>query len=249
MNSLDKAKSDRRVQSLLKNLEAQVKIKYRRSNDDGWGSNLEGLFATIWWCGCKHPSASLAHELLHIQLQINGYRRIRVIVSNIASYEIIKRLMDCIDNEIQHHKIYPLFISMGFTPEQFYCDSDAETIQFLRQEVALGFNFVAEASIVFFSLIAPGGGLTDAEKDDLRTQLITMDDGKYSSAIIGISSAISDWIQSPISDASEYIKQVFLAIQPENNMTWYGFSSLARPFGDGMFVDLEFSVKEPKRLI
>lgn len=245
MNSIDKARTDPRLQSLLKNLATQVKIKYVRSEDDGWASNLEGTVATIWWCGCKHPSASLAHELLHIQLQLNGYRRIRVSVSNIASPETSKRLMDCIDNEIQHHKIYPVFISMGFTPEQFYRDSDAEVEQFLRQAVGSGFTSVADASIVFFSLIAPGGRLTDAAKEDIRNQLNAMDGGKYESTLDGILRAISDWTQSQSSDAREYIKQVLLAIHPIKNLTWYGFASSARPpDGDGVFVDLEFSLRE-----
>lgn len=153
MNSLDKARTDLRLQLLLKSLETRVKIKYIRSKDSHWASDLQGNVATIWWCGCKHPSASLAHELLHIQLQLNGYRRIRIHISNIAPIKTIQRLFDCIDNEIQHHKIYPEFISMGFTAEQFYCDSDTETEQFLHQELAREFDSVADASIAFFTLI------------------------------------------------------------------------------------------------
>jgi hypothetical protein len=92
MNAMDKARGDPRVQNVLRELSGKVKIKYAASKHEGWGSNLQNGQATIWWSGCRHPSASLMHELLHIRLQLRGYRRIRVSVSNIADPETAKRL-------------------------------------------------------------------------------------------------------------------------------------------------------------
>jgi hypothetical protein len=248
MNVLDKARTDKRVQAVLTDVSNQSKLKFSQSiDDDGWGSNVEDDKATIFWAGCRHPSASLMHELLHVQLQLNGYKRIRISISNIADAETSKRLMDCIDNEVQHHKIYAAFLGAGFKPEQFYRDSDSGVEAFLEREIDGGLSSTAAVSIVFFTLIAPGGGLSDVAKARLRARFDALDSGKHGAAFRGIESAIADWIASPNADATQYIKRILLAIQPADNLTWYGFSATDHPKnGSGIFADHVFSVGEPK---
>lgn len=248
MNAIDKARGDPRVQNVLRELSEKVKIKYAASKQEGWGSNLQNDQATISWSGCRHPSASLMHELLHIRLQLKGYRRIRVSISNIADPETAKRLMDCIDNEMQHHKFYPDFLSAGFTSDQFYSDSDADTERFLDGEISSGPGSTAAAAIVFFSLIAPGGTLLPSAKARLRQRLEALDGGAHSAAFLGIESAVNAWVASTETDATEHIRRVLLAVRPTGNLTWYGFEATHRPPNDvGVFVDQPFGVREPQK--
>lgn len=245
MNALDKANGDSRIQSLIKEVSSKVKVKYRKSKHDSWASNMEHGVATIWWKGCAHPSASFAHELLHIKLQLNGYKRIRVSFSNLADPATSSRLMECIDNEIQHHKFYDEFIAIGFKPDQFYGDSDSEIEEFLEKQISECMSSTVEAAIVFFSLIAPGGSLTDEAKTRIRAKLYALDGGKHIPCFEGIEKAIMEWSSASSGDATEYIKRVILSIKPHDNCTWYGFSKNARPAnGDGVFVDQSFSVEE-----
>ena len=245
MNALDKANRDGRISSLKKEVASQVKIRYRKSKNDSWASNMEHGIATIWWKGCRHPSAAFAHELLHIKLQLTGYRRIRISISNIAEPQTSNRLMNCIDNEMQHHKFYDEFISLGFQADQFYCDADSGIEIFIENEISQINSSTVNASIVFFSLIAPGGFLSDSAKSRLRAMLDKLDDGKHARCFKEIEKTVADWVGSPSADATEYIKRVLLAIKPQDNCTWYGFSNTERPAdGDGVFVDKSFDVIE-----
>lgn len=246
MNSLDKARNDPRITSLLKTVSSHIKLKFERSKDNGWGNNLDGDIAKIAWTGCAHPSASLAHELLHIQLQLNGYKRIRIGISNITTPEVFKSLMECVDNEIQHHKIYPQFIALGFLPSQFYRDDDAYTEEYLRDQIKRGFNSAADAAIDFFSFIAPGGQFSNSANSELRSLFYGLEDGKFATVFNVIESAVADWKSAQTNDAYDYVKRIFLAIHPINNLTWYGHSISAHPSrGEGVFVGQEFDVGEP----
>jgi hypothetical protein len=124
MSSIDKARGDPRIQTTLDDIKAKVKLKFQKSSIDEWSSNLEEGRATIGYNSCRHPSAALAHELLHIDTQLRGYRRMRIALSSIDHTHSFKRLMDCLDNELQHHTFCPKFLKMGFAPGQFYCDSE-----------------------------------------------------------------------------------------------------------------------------
>lgn len=246
MNALDKANRDSRIQSLKKEVLSRIKVKYRKAKSDSWASNMEQGIATIWWKGCAHPSASFAHELLHLKLQLAGYKRIRVSISNLADPETSKRLMGCIDNEMQHHKFYREFTTLGFRDDQFYCDFDSGIEEFLESEISQCNSSTVNASIVFFSLIAPGGSLTDVAKTSIRAKLYALDGGKHIPSFEGIEASIADWVGVPSADATEYIRRILLAIKPHNNLTWYGFSEADRlANGEGVFADQPFEVEEP----
>lgn len=134
MKAIDKARRDPRVSSLLEEVDAKTKLKFSQSKEPGWGSSYADGIYRITYSGCRHPSASLAHELLHVKTQLNGYKRIRIGISSIDQTQSFNRFMECFDNELQHHKFYEEFISLGFEPHQFYMDEDAETESFLSQE-------------------------------------------------------------------------------------------------------------------
>jgi hypothetical protein len=105
MSTIDKARCDARIQTILSEVSAKAKLKFLKSGQDEWSSNLEKRKAVIGYCGCRNPSAALAHELLHIDAQLRGYRRMRVFVTLMAERASFKRLLDCLDNELQHHKL------------------------------------------------------------------------------------------------------------------------------------------------
>src|SRR5205823_12320984 len=103
------------------------KIRYHRSSDLNWGCHVDGKIAHISYQKTAHPGASLAHELLHVLVQHSGYERIRVGFSTIDQTWRFQRLMTCLDNELQHHKMFPRFAQLGFPANEFYADDDVET--------------------------------------------------------------------------------------------------------------------------
>jgi hypothetical protein len=164
-------------------------------------------------------------------------------ISNIDAPETNKRLMGAIDNEIQHHKFYADFLRAGFKPHQFYMDSDADTERFLDGEIDGGPHSAASVAIIFLSLVAPGGSLTDSAKSRLRGRLDTLESSAYRAMLGNIQRILDDWTASPEADATAHIKNLLLAIRPTDNRTWYGFHATDRPPDTGIFVDQKFAIE------
>lgn len=245
LSVIDKARSDKRILTLLSDVSARTKIKYHKTNDGGWGSYMEQNTAHISYSGCKHPSASLAHELLHIDTQLRGYKRIRIFFSSIDQTILIKNLMDALDNELQHHKFYKNFIDLGFAPIQFYQDSDAETEGYLKEILTHSFNSILEVVPQFLTAIAPGGIFSQDARENIKNSFLALNGRQFSSQLIEIERIIVDWASSSSYDAIETIRNILLTIQPDNNLTWIGHNDSDRPPHEGFFVDKPFIAQMP----
>lgn len=245
MSLINKARSDKRVQELLSSIEKKVKIKYRKEKNGGWTSNMQGDIADIGYSGCRHPSASLAHELLHLDTQIRGYKRMRIFISSIDQTNSFKILMDALDNELQHQKFYNNFISMGFNPDQFYHDSDSDTEAHLKKLLQSDFDKIVDVIPHYLTVISPGGSFSSNTRDELKASFLAINDGIFSDKLTKIEQIIFAWATSSTYDATEVVREIMLTIQPENNLTWIGHNFSDRPPDNGFFVDEAFSVQAP----
>lgn len=246
MSVIKKVRSDKRLEGILREVSAKVRLKFQTSKSGEWSANLKDGKATIGYSRCRSPSAALAHELLHIDTQLRGYRRMRIGFSSIDQTGSFKRLMDCLDNELQHHKFYLKFLSMGFGPDQFYCDSDRDAEKYLNQAAQQGYQKLVDLIPDFLTVIAPGGSLSHNSQQRLRETFLAVENGKCSQQLRAIEDLFSEWAVSGAYDASETVKKIMLIIQPTSNYTWIGFDFNDRPPGSGFFVDAQFSVQEPE---
>lgn len=245
MKAIDKARRDSRISSLLSDISSNTKLKYTKSKNDGWGCNYSNGAFIISYSGCNHPSAALAHELLHVKTQLNGYKRIRIGISSIDQTESFIRFMTCLDNELQHHKFYNEFIMLGFEPHQFYCDSDIETEAYICGEINNGYKKLIDAVICLFSIIAPGGTMPNTTIDVLKQQLFSVNDGVYKGSLQKIEKAVNNWAQSPSFDAVQTVKNILLSMEQTNNLTWFGFDAADKTPSNGFYVDMPFEVNDP----
>jgi hypothetical protein len=245
LNLIKKATSDLRIGSLLAEVSSNVKIKYKKIDDSGWSVNLENGTALICYCGCKHPSASLAHELLHLDTQLRGYKRMRISISSIDQTNAFKILIDALDNELQHHKFYKAFIDIGFTPDQFYQDSDAETENHLNEILKQTFESIVHILPHYLTAIAPGGTISNNAREQLKKDFKSINGGQFSGRLDKIERLISIWTAEDSYDAIPTVKEIMLTIQPDNNLTWIGFDASDRPPERGFFIDKVFSVQLP----
>jgi hypothetical protein len=244
MSVMRKATNDQRVTGLINQLSEKVKLEYQKSKENGWGSNMENGIATISYNSCRHPSAALAHELLHIDAQIKGYQRIRTGISSVDQTPAFGNFLTCLDNELQHHKFYSQFLLLGFKPEQFYSDSDVETEKFLRQELLKQYSTLIELIPNYFTVIALGGSMNGSIREELKGGFLNIHNGDFKDKLIKIENLVASWSISESYDNVSLMKEIMLIIQKENNLTWFGFSSDDRPPNDGFFVDKIFSVIE-----
>jgi hypothetical protein len=244
MSVIDKARGDKRVQDILCEVSSRVKLRYQKSKSEEWSSNLENGKAIIGYNRCQSPSAALAHELLHIDAQLRGYRRMRICFSSIDQTGSFKNLMNCLDNVLQHRKFYPKFLSMGFRPDQFYCDSDQNIEGYLTQAAQRSYQKLIDLMPDFLAVIAPGGSLSENSQQRLRGMLLAVENGKFSQQLQGIEDLFREWAACDTYDAVETVKKIMLTIQPTDNFTWIGFDANDRRPASGFFVDAEFFFAE-----
>jgi hypothetical protein len=246
MSAIGKAQKDERIQKLIQEIKkAGIQISYKRSEerDSCWGSDMEDGVATIFYDNCKAPVEACAHELLHIDAQLRGYRRIRIGFSTYDRTYLFPRFMTCLDNELQHHKIYNSFISLGFEPGCFYCDSDTEIEQYIKKVLIDQNRNLLQVIPDFFSTIAPGGSLSETTKDELVQSFYNLNGGQYKSTLETIKEVVNNWGTSESYDNLPVIRDIMLGIQPSPNYTWFGFNENERP-PQGFFVDQIFDPKK-----
>ena len=235
-----------------------VELKKAENNNGVWSAGIqlieEKYFANIFWCPTKHPQAALVHELLHIKNQILGFRKIRVgitikkesdnkkILCDVID-DSLKKVCEIVDNELQHHKMYSEFISLGFRPEQFYSNDDIEAEKHLTKYLQLKLNdtnFIGIA-IQYLSLIAPGGYIFDKKKQELKIEFRKLNNREFVKNFDEIDSLINDYINDNSYNAEPYIKRFINNLDYKYKRVWLGYSSDMKDFPKGgFFVDEEF---------
>jgi hypothetical protein len=239
---ITQAKRDPRVVPLLVEVQENYKMRYHRSKSSSWGCQVEGALADISYAKTKHPGGALAHELLHVVTQYKGYRRIRVGFSTIDQTRCFLRLMTCLDNELQHHKMYPRFVQLGFAPYEFYGDDDIDTPSHLEDALNRPPQDILDILPDYFTLIAPGGTLTQQQRHDFEQRFMQLNGGEFSPQLTKIKSAINLWASATSYDAQPTLREIFMTLQ-NPCFTWFGYSNSERPPA-GFFVDQVFKVEE-----
>ena len=245
MGVISRAKEDPRLTTLLSELSGRIKLKYQKSAGQTWGSALDGQRAVVSYHRCKEPAAALCHELLHLELQLRGYRRVKI---GFSTYEpagrFFSRFLTCVDNELQHHKFYPRFVSLGFRPESFYCDADVHTEEYLRHMLKQPVGKLIEVLPDFFTLIAPGGIMAAQTKMQLLELFFSINDGQFRGILERIKGIVDFWASSDSLDDVAVYKEIMLVLQPTPNYSWFGFDVNDRPPTQGFFVDQMFEVDD-----
>ena len=151
---------------LYEEISSHGNVAFTPSDNDSWYSKTQQGKTTIAYAPTDHPEASLAHELLHARLKYRGYRQYTIALCLTPKRAFVARVLEILDNELQHHKFYPDFLALGFEPWQMYNDSDQKVWEESRQSVAalrsrdpleLFFNS-------YVTVIAPGGADEDERK-------------------------------------------------------------------------------------
>lgn len=242
------AKKDKRVRGLCRRIEEKLVMEYHLSDGDHWTSELmEGDKGRICYCHCKYPSAAFAHELLHLDTKLNGFRSVRIHACTQYGGEPLELLLECLDNELQHHKFYGTFVSLGFPPEAFYADDDIYSEDLLRYVVAQDYKHVIDIVPHFFSLIAPGGCIEPSAKEELRQAFLDKDDGRFKEQLINIEEICEEWRMSDSYDCAPFFRRILLVVQPKPHFAWFGYSLTDRPPQQGFFIDEEFEIEEVQR--
>ncbi len=245
MSKLEWAQADARLIPLLTQVKAQCKVHFKRAEGDMWGSSLEDGIARIYHTDTDHPAASLAHELLHIIVQLKGIRQLRVGFWTLDQTERLNRFMKAVNNELQHHKMFSHFTAAGFAPNEFYHDGDSNIESYLGETVSRGFGSLIQLVPDFLTLLAPGGAISQQAQNELLNAFLAVNGGGFCSQLIAIRNIVRAWASTSSFDNVQVVKEICLQMQ-NPCVAWFGFEKSARPPNTGFFVGKKLKLMNPK---
>lgn len=119
---------DKRNVALWEELKSSdFSIAIAESFEPNYGCYCKGKEATIYVLTSKPDSASFAHELLHIKFCINGMFAGCCLKRMIQEHPILKDVItqdtiELITNCMEHVKMLPQFLAMGYSNAEFIAD-------------------------------------------------------------------------------------------------------------------------------
>lgn len=246
--TLDELRHDLNAEIIQRVEDSGCTIKFQQSTATCWTSqairdnNGNITSCIIGYRQSIYNQACFTHELLHIDTQIKGYKKPKYGVSGFASGQFFITLLDSLDNELQHHK---MFNSFKFPKEQFYIDSDVDTQNKLELFLKRPIKEFNETFLYYLTLIAPGGHIISEDKNILKEEFRKVNRRAYADFFVHLDNVFENWSNSESYDISEPIKQIFLAL-PNGDMTFLGFGDTSEFPNNGFFVDKEFEIQPPK---
>lgn len=237
------AKKDNRVTTLFEEVKKVISIRFQIAKNDSWETYISSSRSSrkkigiIRFCKSNHPAACFAHELLHLSLQIRGYKKYILALSS----SDIKDLLYALDNELQHHEMYKQFLQLGFRPNEFYGDDDKLTEGRLIQSLNRPISSIKDILLDFLTLIAPGGSISDERKNELITKFKKKANSAYSKQLNEIKNIFTDWAESQTLDSEKYLRRFFLVLENPTYI-WLGFGSKNEFPQNGFFVDKKFTI-------
>lgn len=228
---------------LFERVNRQYPVQLVKTNSDTWGSHIEDGKTIITYCDTQYPECCFVHELLHIDTQIKGYKRLRTGISAFDQTEFFGTLMSALDNELQHHKMFPEYEKLQYPKEKFYIDSDTSTEAYLRSYVTKKAIEFRPTFLRYLTLITPGGSMSDETKSELKENFKSLNDNSYRAYFDHIDKQFDEWTKTTSYNAEPYLKEMFITIS-NGEFTWFGYGTSEEFPSNGFFVDKEFDIKQ-----
>ena len=230
--------------ALYQQVSSHLPVQLKKSDDGVWHSNLESKRILISHSKTNHLQAAFTHELLHIETQLKGYRRLRAGVSlNRSIQEQLPFLCEAIDSEFQHHKMYPRFIELGYQPHEFHQDSDSLVEQYILNGIEAKGQALTSITMVYFTLIAPGSVIPADRILELKEQFKNYDEGAFRARFDAIDSIVAAWKADVGFHAEPYIIELMNVLACTDAWIAYVPDSTNFP-GDGFFTSRPFTIED-----
>ncbi|PQM25898.1 hypothetical protein CVO77_12345 [Sphingopyxis lindanitolerans] len=185
------------------------------------------------------------HELLHADLKLKGFRQ-HLTMLRVDDNDMVQHVVQALDNELQHHRMFPAFVAAGLDPSKFYCDSDGQTYKSVRTELKRMKPKVATTGYLFLkylSAIAPGGAGTDADREQLKRFFRLTVPGEKMAKIDAAAEMLLAWGGGTSLDAGPVIRDILEVLG--FNGWWIGASHNFPK--DGHFIGAPFTMQDAER--
>lgn len=182
--------ADARMADWLAEADKAYELQIAPTRAVEWFSQVRDGKAQIGMAETERPLPSFAHEILHICLSARGYKHV-VEIANLDEHKrkVLQAIVEALDNELQHHRMFDEFVAAGFDGGEFYHDGDDVSHADLRKEIEELPQHPVSAFFVWLTLTAPGGGWPEGEREELTRllqQKVSMDTWDKLQVISGI---------------------------------------------------------------
>ncbi|MEI3807565.1 hypothetical protein V6R85_23885 [Agrobacterium sp. CCNWLW32] len=162
--------ADPRMASWLAEADKAYELQIAPTKAVEWFSQVRDGKAQIGMAETERPLPSFAHEILHVCLSARGYRHV-VEIANMDEHKrnVLQAIVTALDNELQHHRMFDEFVAAGFDGGDFYHDGDDASHTDIRKEIdgLSPKDHPTAAFFVYLTLLAPGGGWPEGERENL----------------------------------------------------------------------------------
>jgi hypothetical protein len=223
MTVVDDARQSPVVEALYKQVSAKTPINVELAGGVSWASKTVGGETTIRAANAQYPAAALYHELLHADLKNSGYRQYSQFLFTNRRTLALKGILEALDNELQHHRIFGSFTGAGFAADTFYADDDISTYRVIREDLA-GMRRSAPARdylLRFLTVIAPGGCGSDDDRCSLRDFLFYKAGPNTRGKLETIENHIAAWTASTEMDPGHTLLAIIHALGDYGG-AWFG---------------------------
>lgn len=213
-----------------------------------WSSQTAGGTIEIEVGEAKHPDAALYHELLHADFKLAGYRQYTQIVPTNDRILQLKPLVEALDNELQHHRMFAQFQAAGFPDEVFYDDDDKSAFRKTREKLRKmsPSSSLDDFLLKLLTVIAPGGRGSAEDRRKLRNFLMIKAGPLKAAKLEAIEAHIMAWAKASTFDAGPTLQAIFREFG-DCEGGWLG-ASRAFP-DDGVFTGSAFDVSAAETYI
>lgn len=209
---VEKALENPKVRALFETITTKTRVTFREVKQVEWTCQTVDGRTDIDVSPTKYPAEALAHELLHTELKLAGYRQYTLLGALVPQErrQLYSEVLSMLDNELQHHRMFHRFGQLGLAGKRFYNDADKSTFGEVRKQVeAMSATDPAAAFLLqFVSVIALGGSSDERQRKPLRNFIQSRCSAATWRVLLEIERHIADWRQAPTLDAKDVIRSI-----------------------------------------
>ena len=239
-------------EELYHRVRAHVHVKLEENQDwraEVWTSKISGDTAVITHCPTSFPEAAFAHELLCIDTQLKGFKRILGGISlNEQVQGQIQTIIATLNHSFQQHKIAKEFLSMGYLPEQIYGNEGDSEATFLEDQLNEEGRSLTALSLLYMLFIDPFMPFTAEEKQSIKRRFEAYEGGRFSQNFERMEEILDGWRNGESYEAERYMIDFLLNAGLTDS--WFSYQPDSPEMYEkefptyGFFVDNRFTYEE-----
>ena len=239
---------------LYHSIEAHYEVILQENPDfraEAWTSRIDGVQAIIKYVEIEHPMAALAHELLHLDTQIKGFRPLVTAYSlSKGTQWYIPTLIKVLNATLMHHKMADPFLAFGYPPALFQQEEADFPLTYLQSELLQSDHHLIHLGVLYLTFLEPLNGISAEDKSLLQKSFMEYAGGIYANNFHKMADVLDQWGKADTYEAEGYFKDLLLAMGVSE--TWFSYlpdlpSRLEEDFPKaGFFVGEGFTLEELK---